>query len=68
MSNSQNKDVMSQIRAMLETIQNDDPQQAKIVLNLLNEVVKEYNSGRPMNVERKLYDMIDSETFETRPK
>lgn len=66
MANIQNKDVMLQIKGMLESLQKDDPQQAKIILNLLNEVVKEYNSGRPMNIERKLYDMIDAETFKTR--
>ena len=68
MSNNQNNDVMVQIRSMLESLQENDPQQARIVLNLLQEVVKEYNSGRPMNIERKLYDMIDSDTFETKPK
>lgn len=63
----QNKDVMHQIKGMLEDLQKEDPQQAKIILNLLHEVVKEYNSGRPMNIEKKLYEMIDGETsFETK--
>lgn len=68
MADLQNKDVMHQIRGMLETIQKEDPQQAQIILNLLGEVVKEFNSGRTMNIERKLYDMIDGATYETKKK
>lgn len=68
MADIQNKDVMHQIRGMLESIQKEDPQQAQIILNLLGEVVKEFNSGRTMNVERKLYDMIDGATYETKKK
>lgn len=66
MAGIQNENVMHQIKDMLESLQKDDPTQSKIVLNLLQEVVKEYNSGRIMNVERKLYDMIDGATFETK--
>lgn len=68
MADLQNKDVMHQIRGMLETIQKEDPQQAQIILNLLGEVVKEFNSGRTMNIERKLYDMIDGAGYETKKK
>ncbi len=69
MADIQNKDVMQQIKGMLEDLQKKDAQQAKIILNLLHEVVKEYNSGRPMNIEKKLYEMIDGETsFETKKK
>lgn len=64
----QNKDVMHQIREMLESLQKSDPQQSQIILNLLQEVVKEYNSGRTMNVDKKLYDMINGATFETKKK
>lgn len=67
MSEVMNKDVMNQIKIMLESLQKEDPAQAKIILNLLQEVVKEFNSGRPMNIERKLYDMIDGETFDPKP-
>jgi hypothetical protein len=68
MADIQNKDVMHQIKGMLESLQKEDPFQAQIILNLLQEVVKEYNSGRTMNVDRKLYDMIDGATFETKKK
>jgi hypothetical protein len=68
MADLQNKDVMHQIRGMLESIQKEDPQQSQIILNLLQEVVKEFNSGRTMNVDRKLYDMINGATFETKKK
>jgi hypothetical protein len=68
MADLQNKDVMHQIRGMLEAIQKEDPQQAQIILNLLGEVVKEFNSGRTMNIERKLYDMIDGASYETKKK
>ncbi len=68
MADLQNKDVMHQIRGMLESIQKDDPQQSQIILNLLQEVVKEFNSGRTMNVDKKLYDMINGATFETKKK
>lgn len=67
MATIQNKDVMQQIKGMLEALHKDDPQQTKIILNLLAEVVKEYNSGRPMNIEKKLYEMIDGEaSYETK--
>jgi rubrerythrin len=68
MAEVKNKDVMHQIKSMLESLQEEDPKQVKIILNLLQEVVKEYNSGRSMGIERKLYDMIDGETFETKKK
>lgn len=68
MADLQNKDVMHQIRGMLESLQKDDPQQSQIILNLLQEVVKEFNSGRTMNVDKKLYDMINGATFETKKK
>ena len=64
MTEVKNKDVMHQIKSMLESLKEEDPVQAKIILNLLQEVGNEYNSGRTMNIERKLYDMIDGETFE----
>lgn len=64
MADLQNKEVMTHIKAMLESIQTQDPKQYKIILSLLQEVVYEYNSGRPRNIERKLYDMIDGETYE----
>lgn len=67
-NNIQNKDVMHQIKEMLETLQKEDPQQTKIILHLLDEVKKEYTSGRTMNVEKKLYDMINGETFVTKKK
>ena len=63
MAGIQNENVMQQIKGMLETLQKHDPQQSKIVLNLLQEVVMEYNSGIPRNIDRKLYDMIDGETY-----
>ncbi|HEY8781199.1 MAG TPA: hypothetical protein VIM16_06270 [Mucilaginibacter sp.] len=66
MAGIQNENVMQQIKTMLETLQKHDPQQSKIVLNLLQEVVMEYNSGVPRNIERKLYDMIDGETYSTK--
>ncbi|MDB5124836.1 MAG: hypothetical protein JWP94_2965 [Mucilaginibacter sp.] len=66
MAGIQNENVMQQIKGMLETLQKHDPQQSKIVLNLLQEVVMEYNSGIPRNIERKLYDMIDGETYSTK--
>jgi len=66
MAEVQNENVMQQIKGMLESLQKDDPKQSKIILNLLQEVVKEYNSGRSMGIEGKLYDMIDGETFETK--
>lgn len=65
MAGIQNESVMHQIKGMLEQLQKTDPKQSKIIMNLLQEVVKEYNSGRSMNIEGKLYDMIDGETFET---
>lgn len=68
MADLQNKDVMHHIRGMLESLQKDDPQQSRIILNLLLEVVKEFNSGRTMNVDKKLYDMINGATFETKKK
>lgn len=68
MADLQNKDVMYQIRGMLESLQKEDPQQSQIILNLLQEVVKEFNSGRTMNVDKKLYDMINGATFETKKK
>ncbi len=68
MAEVKNKDVMHQIKSMLESLQEEDPKQVKIILNLLQEVVKEYNSGRSMGIERKLYDMIDGETFETKKR
>lgn len=68
MADLQNKDVMHQIRGMLESLQKEDPQQSQIILNLLQEVVKEFNSGRTMNVDKKLYDMINGATFETKKK
>ncbi len=64
MGNIQNKDVMQQIKGMLKSLETEDPQQYKIILNLLSEVVLEYNSGTPRNVERKLIDMIEGETFD----
>jgi len=68
MANHDDNDVMFQIREMLEVIQKEDPQRYKIILTLLQEVVFEYNSGRPRNVERKLYDMIDGETYDKKDK
>lgn len=68
MAEIKNKDVMHQIKSMLESLQKEDPVQSKIILNLLGEVVKEYNSGRTMNIDKKLYDMIDGETFESKSK
>ena len=68
MDEIKNKDVMHQIKKMVETLHNDDPSQAKIIQNLLQEVVNEFNSGRTRNIEKKLYDMIDGETFESNPK
>jgi hypothetical protein len=68
MAEIQNKDVMHQIRGMLESLKKDDPQQSQIILNLLQEVVKEYNSGRTMNIDKKLYDMINGALFETKKK
>ena len=64
MANIQNKDVMHQIKGMLESLRNKDPEQYQIILHLLQEVVLEYNSGRTRNVDRKLIDMIDGATFE----
>ena len=66
MNDDQNKDVMYQIRGMLESIQKEDPEQASIIFNLLSEVVKEFNSGKPLNIERKLYDLIDGAGYETK--
>ena len=64
MANIQNKDVMQQIKGMLKSLETEDPQQYQIILHLLQEVVLEYNSGRTRNVDRKLIDMIDGETYE----
>lgn len=64
----QAKDVMQQIKEMLQSIEKTDPQQYNIVLKLLQEVMLEYTSGNPRNIEGKLYDMIDGETYETKKK
>lgn len=63
MAGVQNEKVMVQIRSMLKSLQESDPQQCKIILFLLQEVYKEFNTGVPGNIDRKLYDMIDNETF-----
>lgn len=68
MKDIKNKDVMHQIQGMLVTLEKEDPQQYKIILHLLKEVHTEFTSGRPGNIERKLIDMIDGETFEKKKK
>ena len=62
-----NKDVLNRIEEMLDDLKASDKQQFKIVIQLLDEVFKEFNSKRPRNVDKKLYDLIDAEvTYLTR--
>lgn len=53
--------VMEQIKAMLGNIKEVDEQQHMIILELLNLVFVEYNTKKNMNVDRKLYELIDAE-------
>lgn len=56
-----NSEVMRQIEEMLQGLKKHDKQQYNIVLTLLNEVFVEYNSGKSKNIDKKLYDLIDTE-------
>lgn len=50
-----------QIEEMLQDLEKQDEQQYKIILALLIEVYVEYNSGKSKSIDKKLYDMIDTE-------
>jgi len=56
-----NAEVMRQIEEMLHDLKKRDKQQYNIIFSLLNEVFVEYNTGRSKSVEKKLYEMIDTE-------
>ena len=65
----QNVDVMAQIKLMLNELKDTDDAQHKIILDLLKNVFLEYNTGTNRQIEKKLYDMIDTEvTFKTKKK
>lgn len=56
-----NTDVMEQIKGMLKSIKGNDKNTHEIILTLLDEVFKEYNSGKNRDIENKLYQMIDND-------
>lgn len=58
---SKNTRVWEQIRTILGDIKQSDPAQYQIIMDTLDLIYKEYNSGRDLRCEQKLYDAIDAE-------
>lgn len=56
-----NMEVKGQIEQMLQQISSVDDQQYNIILRLLSDVFKEFNSGTKHKVDQKLWDHIDAE-------
>jgi len=56
-----NKDVFGQFKVMLGKLDAEDPGIHRIMLNLLQLVFQEYNSGRKQQIEKSLYEFIDAE-------
>jgi len=57
--------VMKQISELLQDVKDSDPAQHDIIIDFLSLVFKEYNSGKKLNIDKRLYDMIDAEVLRT---
>jgi hypothetical protein len=62
---SQHEDVMVKIGEMLASVKENDQPQYEIILEYLGLIFKQFNSGKNLHIERKLYDMIDAEIKST---
>ncbi|MBN8544912.1 MAG: hypothetical protein J0L60_02165 [Ignavibacteria bacterium] len=58
---SKNTQVWEQIKTILGDIKQSDPAQHQIIMDTLDFIYKEYNSGKDLKCEKKLYDAIDAE-------
>lgn len=57
----QDKAMLKQVKEMLDELKSTNKEQYEIIVELLLMVYREYNSGQKINIEKKLYDMIDAE-------
>lgn len=58
---SKNTKVWEQIKSILVDLKQKDPAQYQIMVDTLDIVFKEYNSGKDLKSDKKLYDAIDAE-------
>ena len=63
--NIKDKDMIVQIEKILTSLKKMDKQLHYIIIRLLQEVYREYNSGRNRHIDRILYDLIDIEVKHT---
>lgn len=56
-----NREAFDEIKRILGSLDEKDKVVHDIILELLNWVYLEYNSGSKQSIEKKLYDKIDAE-------